>query len=360
MAGYFLAPSLVSLRNEINAAHPGRDKSSDGWIGDAAHNARKSDHNPDYAAGGIVRAIDVDKDGIDTNRLLAVATANPRVEYVIWNRGIYTRQNGFRRANYTGSNPHDKHMHISIRPTAAGAAAGGWGYSGGAAPTPAPGSAPWGSGKPVNVVAQEVIRGEWGSGTDRANRLRTALYNPDVIQAEVNRILKGGAAPAPAPAPPAPWGSGKPVDVVAREVLRGEWGSGVDRQNRLRAALYNPDVIQAAVNAIVAGRPVPAAPAPPPPARKSNEQIAAEVKRGEWGNNPQRGQRLQAAGYNPTEIQRIINGGGGAPAPVRLSISALAQQVIAGQWGNGTERESRITKAGYDYAAVRAEVNRRL
>lgn len=360
MAGYFLAPSLVSLRNELNAAHPRRDKASDGWIGDAAHNARKSDHNPDYAAGGIVRALDVDKDGIDINRLLAIVTRDPRVEYVIWNGGIYTRQNGFRRANYTGANKHTAHMHISIRQTAAGAAAGGWGYSGGAAPAPAPGGAPWGSGKPVNVVAQEVIRGEWGSGTDRANRLRTALYNPDVIQAEVNRILGGGKAPAPAPAPAAPWGSGKPVALVAQEVLRGEWGSGIDRQNRLRTALYDPNVIQAAVNALVAGRPVAAAPAPAAPARKTNEQIADEVRRGEWGNNPQRSQRLQQAGYSPTEIQNIINGGGGSAAPVRLSVSAIAQQVIAGQWGNGTEREQRITRAGYDYAAVRAEVNRRL
>lgn len=363
MAGYFLAPSLVSLRNELNAAHPRRDKGSDGWIGDAAHSARKSDHNPDYSAGGIVRALDVDKDGIDTNRLLQVAIANPSTEYVIWQGGIYTRQNGFRRAKYTGANPHNAHMHISIRHTASAAAAKGWGYSGGAAPAPAPapGGAPWGSGKPTSVVAREVINGEWGSGQDRINRLRGALYDPNVIQAEVNRILKGGApAPAPAPAPAAPWGSGKPVHVVAQEVIRGEWGFGQDRINRLKVALYDPNVIQNAVNAIIAGRPIPAAPAPPAPARKSNEQIAAEVRAGHWGNNPQRSQRLQQAGYNPTEIQRIINAGGGSSGPVRLSINAVARQVIAGQWGNGAERERRITQAGYNYAAVRAEVNRLL
>lgn len=361
MAGYFLAPSLVSLRNEVNAAHPSRSKASDGWIGDAAHNARKSDHNPDYAAGGIVRALDITHAGIDKAKLLRVAIANPSTEYVIQDWLIYTRANGFRAAKYTGSNGHTAHTHISIRHTAAAAAAKAWGYSGeGAAPAPAPGGAPWGSGKPIDVVAQEVIRGEWGSGDDRVNRLRGALYDPNVIQAEVNRILGGGKAPAPAPAPAAPWGSGKPVELVAQEVIRGEWGSGIDRQNRLRTALYDPNVIQAAVNALLAGRPVAAAPAPAAPARKTNEQIADEVRRGEWGNNPQRSQRLQQAGYSPTEIQNIINGGGGSAAPVRLSVSAIAQQVIAGQWGNGTEREQRITRAGYDYAAVRAEVNRRL
>lgn len=308
MASYFLAPSLVSLRNEINAVHPRRDKGSDGWIGDAAHSARKSDHNPDYAAGGIVRALDVDKDGIDINRLLAVAIRDPRVEYVIWNGGIYTRQNGFRRANYTGANKHKAHMHISIRHTAAGAAAGGWGYSGGA-PAPAPAPSP--------------------------------------------------SAPGRAP-DGSPWGSGKPYDVVAREVLRGEWGVGVDRQNRLKVALYDPAIVQQFVNAMVAGRPLPSAPAPAQPARKTNEQIAAEVRAGHWGNNPQRSQRLQQAGYNPIEIQRIINGGGGTGGAVRLSVNALARQVIAGQWGNGAERERRIRAAGYDYAAVRAEVNRLL
>ena len=55
-----LAGSLVTLRNEINAAYPGRSKVSDGSIGDTSHSARVSDHNPD--AGGVVRAIDVTQD----------------------------------------------------------------------------------------------------------------------------------------------------------------------------------------------------------------------------------------------------------------------------------------------------------
>lgn len=115
MAAFYLAPSLAQLRAEINAAHPKRDKLSDGWVGDTAHAARKSDHNPDYAAGGVVRAIDVDKDGIDTAKLLKVTCADPRVEYVIWEGNIYTRSSGFAKRVYTGSNRHFAHMHISGR-----------------------------------------------------------------------------------------------------------------------------------------------------------------------------------------------------------------------------------------------------
>lgn len=290
---YFLAPSLVSLRNEINAANPGRDKTSDGWVGDASHAARVSDHNPDYSAGGIVRAIDVDVDGAPPDHLIAVAIRDPRVEYVISRRKIYERGRGFAPIYYSGTNAHDHHTHISIRHTAAAAAAGPWGYAGGA---PAPGPAPAPGQGSVYDVAKQVIAGQWGNMPERQTKLQAAGYNYEAVRAEVNRILGGGGAPAPA----AP---SKSVTDVAREVIAGQ-----------------------------------------------------------WGNNPTRSQRLQAAGFNPTavqaEVNRILGGGGGGAAP--LSVGVIAQQVINGQWGNGAERERRITAAGYDYQAVRAEVNRRL
>jgi hypothetical protein len=122
MADYYLAPSLVALRNEINKRWPNRDKASDGWIGDASHQARKSDHNPDYSAGGVVRAIDVDKDGIDVQQLLDATVRDHRVAYVIWNRRIASATDDgapWDWEPYDGTNPHDKHIHISIRHTRA-------------------------------------------------------------------------------------------------------------------------------------------------------------------------------------------------------------------------------------------------
>jgi hypothetical protein len=112
----FLAPSLVQLRNEVNARFPGRDRKSDGWIGDADHKKRKSDHNPD--AKGCVHAIDVDKDGINPKLVVSAAIKDPRTAYVIFNRKIYSRGSGFRARKYTGKNPHTEHLHVSILRTA--------------------------------------------------------------------------------------------------------------------------------------------------------------------------------------------------------------------------------------------------
>lgn len=55
-----LVPAGVTLREQVNQRFPKRDKTSDGWIGDSAHQARPSDHNPD--AQGWVHAIDIDED----------------------------------------------------------------------------------------------------------------------------------------------------------------------------------------------------------------------------------------------------------------------------------------------------------
>lgn len=124
MTSYFLAPALEQLRNEVNSRFPERDKTSDGWIGDASHAARPSDHNPCWACTGkyegIVRAIDIDIDDNDPKqdlrrKLLNAAIGDPRVWYVISNGVIYSATYGFQARHYDGSNPHDHHVHISLK-----------------------------------------------------------------------------------------------------------------------------------------------------------------------------------------------------------------------------------------------------
>lgn len=118
---YFLAPSLVAFRHSVNLAYPTRDYQSDGWIGDAAHAARVSEHNPDWAASGymhgIVRAIDITNDPAlpeIRERVLASAIGHPAVWYVISNGTIYSRTHDWNPTAYTGPNGHYHHVHISI------------------------------------------------------------------------------------------------------------------------------------------------------------------------------------------------------------------------------------------------------
>ena len=82
--------------------------------------------------------------------------------------------------------------------------------------------------KSVTEVAKEVLAGKWGNGDDRRNRLTAAGYNYNEVQAEVNRLASGGSS-APK----------KSVDEIAKEVIAGKWGNGDDRKNRLVAAGYD-------------------------------------------------------------------------------------------------------------------------
>ena len=45
--------------------------------------------------------------------------------------------------------------------------------------------------KAIEDVAKEVIRGDWGSGETRKTRLTEAGFDYEAVQKEVNRILAG-------------------------------------------------------------------------------------------------------------------------------------------------------------------------
>lgn len=44
--------------------------------------------------------------------------------------------------------------------------------------------------KTLEEIAKEVIAGKWGNGAVRKQRLRAAGYNPSIVQAKVNEMLK--------------------------------------------------------------------------------------------------------------------------------------------------------------------------
>ena len=76
-----LVAAGVKLRKQVDKAFPGRDKRSDGWIGDRAHQARKSDHNPDRR--GFVHAIDIDADLIPWNKRASKKAAQELADQIV-------------------------------------------------------------------------------------------------------------------------------------------------------------------------------------------------------------------------------------------------------------------------------------
>jgi hypothetical protein len=94
-----------------------------------------------------------------------------------------------------------------------------------------------GGGKSVEEIADEVIAGQWGNGEERKNALSNAGYDYSVVQNRVNEKL-GAATPTPP----------KSVDDIATEVIRGEWGNGAERKQRLADAGYDYSTVQNRVN----------------------------------------------------------------------------------------------------------------
>lgn len=112
-----LAESLKKLREQINAAYPNRDKSSDGSVGDTSHKRKKSDHNPD--SRGIVHAIDIDEDLTPSNTVAGIVaqiqlSRDKRVKYIIYEGRITVQGDITKWKPYSGVNPHKHHAHISV------------------------------------------------------------------------------------------------------------------------------------------------------------------------------------------------------------------------------------------------------
>lgn len=123
-----LVAAGVTLRDQINKAWPKRDKSSDGWIGDADHQTRTSDHNPD--SRGWVHAIDIDENmgsGEDRNGATAMELANQlikyaregkddgRLKYIVYEDRIASGTYSNSYWTWRGSGyDHKHHIHISF------------------------------------------------------------------------------------------------------------------------------------------------------------------------------------------------------------------------------------------------------
>lgn len=125
------------------------------------------------------------------------------------------------------------------------------------APAPAPQPAPAPAQKSAQEIAQEIMKGScsdsrwdnWGTGDVRKSRLTEAGYDAAAVQAAVNALASGAAAPTPKPA-------SKTSTDIALEIIKGTcsdsrwntWGTGLIRRSRLNKAGYNAAEVQAEVN----------------------------------------------------------------------------------------------------------------
>ncbi len=95
--------------------------------------------------------------------------------------------------------------------------------------------------KSIDEIAKEVIRGDWGNGEDRRNRLTNAGYNASEVQAKVNEMLSSNKPTESTPAP-------KPsVDILTmvKKTIRGDYGNGEARRKALGS---HYDEVQKQVN----------------------------------------------------------------------------------------------------------------
>lgn len=113
---------------------------------------------------------------------------------------------------------------------------------------------------------------------------------------------------------------------------------------------------------------------------KSLEEIAKLVIAGKYGNGEDRKKKLEAEGYNYSEVQKRVNEILKGNTPVTptagnssntgsntsnstsanvsgVDIDKIARDVINGKYGNGETRKQKLAAAGYDYATVQARVN---
>lgn len=126
--GWRAAKSLITLYDQVIAAYPQRALTADdATIGDTAHAARTSDHNPNSA--GVVCALDLTHDpnhgfnSYDFGETLRL-NRDERTKYVISNSRIFygprspshggNEKGLWKWEPYHGDNPHDKHIHISV------------------------------------------------------------------------------------------------------------------------------------------------------------------------------------------------------------------------------------------------------
>jgi hypothetical protein len=106
-------PAAIAVLRQATAISPSRKKASDGLLPSAAH--IKASPNSDHNTGYAVDLTDDPKHGIDCKDIFEKLKEDERVSYLIFQGKIWSKERAKEgNRKYTGSNPHNKHLHISI------------------------------------------------------------------------------------------------------------------------------------------------------------------------------------------------------------------------------------------------------
>ncbi|WP_174526338.1 peptidoglycan-binding protein [Micromonospora maritima] len=131
--------SLDRLNEQIRATYPravppATSAASWGSIADSAHSST-SDHYPHFYSALGATAVVCARDfphapnlGLDAHKVAEQlrASRDPRIGYIISNRRITGPNYGWRWSSYSGSDPHDTHIHVSTVHTAAADSGADW------------------------------------------------------------------------------------------------------------------------------------------------------------------------------------------------------------------------------------------
>ena len=157
------------------------------------------------------------------------------------------------------------------------------------------------SGSTLDLVVG-VMQGKYGNGDTRKAALGTRY---DEVQNFINHISSANA------------------QTLANEVKAGKYGNG-DTRKTVLGSRYTE--VQNIVNQ---------------GSKKSNEEIANEVIAGKWGNGNTRKQKLTAAGYDYDAIQAIVNkksGSSGSSAQYYTIRSGDTLSGIAARFGTSVSK----------------------
>ena len=104
-------PAAIAVLRQATALWPKRKRLSDGLLPSLAH--LKQSPNSDHNTGLAADLTHDPKRGVDCADIYERLKEDGRVSYLIFNGRIWSKERGDRV--YTGSNKHEKHLHISIK-----------------------------------------------------------------------------------------------------------------------------------------------------------------------------------------------------------------------------------------------------